>query len=53
MSHQSMSPESPGPSVRVERDGPVTTVVIDRPHAPNAVDGPTAAALAVDRALPT
>ena len=46
MSHQSMSPESPGPSVRVERDGPVTTVVIDRPHARNAVDGPTAAALA-------
>ncbi len=32
--------------VRVERDGPVTTVVIDRPHARNAVDGPTAAALA-------
>lgn len=32
-------------AVRVERDGPVTTVVIDRPHARNAVDGPTAAAL--------
>jgi enoyl-CoA hydratase len=32
-------------SVRVERDGPVTTVVIDRPQARNAVDGPTAAAL--------
>ncbi len=33
-------------SVRVERDGPVTTVVIDRPEARNAVDGPTAHALA-------
>jgi enoyl-CoA hydratase len=33
-------------SVRVERDGPVTTVVIDRPEVRNAVDGPTAAALA-------
>ncbi|TMS54893.1 crotonase/enoyl-CoA hydratase family protein [Mycobacterium sp. DBP42] len=32
-------------AVRVERNGPVTTVVIDRPHARNAVDGPTAAAL--------
>jgi enoyl-CoA hydratase/carnithine racemase len=33
-------------TVRVERDGPVTTVMIDRPTARNAVDGPTAAALA-------
>lgn len=33
-------------SVRVERDGPVTTIVIDRPAARNAVDGPTARALA-------
>ncbi|KHO26909.1 enoyl-CoA hydratase [Mycolicibacterium setense] len=32
-------------AVRVERNGPVTTVIIDRPHARNAVDGPTAAAL--------
>ncbi|QWC86405.1 crotonase/enoyl-CoA hydratase family protein [Nocardioidaceae bacterium] len=32
--------------VRVERDGPVTTVVLHRPEARNAVDGPTAAALA-------
>ena len=32
--------------VRVERDGPVTTVVLDRPGRRNAVDGPTAAALA-------
>lgn len=31
--------------VRVERNGPVTTVVLDRPQARNAVDGPTAAAL--------
>ena len=33
-------------SVRVEVDGPVTTVVLHRPEARNAVDGPTAAALA-------
>lgn len=31
--------------VRVERNGPVTTVILNRPHARNAVDGPTAAAL--------
>ena len=33
-------------AVRVERDGPVTTVILDRPEVRNAVDGPTAAALA-------
>lgn len=33
-------------AVRVERQGPVTTVVLSRPGARNAVDGPTAAALA-------
>jgi enoyl-CoA hydratase len=32
-------------SVHVVRNGPVTTVIIDRPHARNAVDGPTAIAL--------
>lgn len=32
-------------SVRIERNGPVTTVILDRPHARNAVDGPTAMAL--------
>jgi enoyl-CoA hydratase len=32
--------------VRIERDGLVTTVMIDRPGVRNAVDGPTAAALA-------
>jgi len=32
--------------VRVERDGPVTTVIINRPDARNAVDRPTADALA-------
>ncbi|MFW6720732.1 crotonase/enoyl-CoA hydratase family protein [Streptomyces sp. MAR4 CNY-716] len=32
--------------VRTERTGPVTTVVLARPAARNAVDGPTAAALA-------
>ncbi len=33
-------------TVRVDRDGPVTTVILDRPERRNAVDGPTAAALA-------
>jgi enoyl-CoA hydratase len=33
-------------TVHVERDGPVTTVILDRPDVRNAVDGPTAAALA-------
>ncbi|MCD2196438.1 crotonase/enoyl-CoA hydratase family protein [Actinomycetospora endophytica] len=33
-------------SVHVEHDGPVTTVTLDRPARRNAVDGPTAAALA-------
>jgi len=33
-------------TVRVERSGPVTTVLINRPAARNAVDGPTAGALA-------
>ncbi|HMV75052.1 MAG TPA: crotonase/enoyl-CoA hydratase family protein [Microthrixaceae bacterium] len=33
-------------AVRVDRDGPVTIVTIDRPRARNAVDGPTAALLA-------
>lgn len=37
-----MSPES----IRVERDGPVTTVTICLPHKRNAVDGATAAELA-------
>ena len=32
-------------SVNVVRSGPVTTVILDRPHARNAVDGPTALAL--------
>jgi enoyl-CoA hydratase len=31
--------------VRVERQGPVTTVILDRPQARNAVNGPTANAL--------
>lgn len=34
------------PSVRFERDGPVAIVTLDRPGTKNAVDGPTAAALA-------
>jgi enoyl-CoA hydratase len=32
--------------VKIERDGPVTTVLLSRPERRNAVDGPTAAALA-------
>ncbi|WP_343241444.1 MULTISPECIES: crotonase/enoyl-CoA hydratase family protein [unclassified Streptomyces] len=41
------APEDPADApVQVERDGPVTTVVLNRPGARNAVDGPTAAALA-------
>lgn len=35
-----------GETVRVSADGPVLTVVIDRPEVRNAVDRPTAAALA-------
>ncbi|WP_420708566.1 crotonase/enoyl-CoA hydratase family protein [Streptomyces sp. NRRL F-4474] len=38
-------PEEPR-SVRIERDGPVTTVILGRPEVRNAVDGPTAARLA-------
>lgn len=33
-------------AVHVETDGPVSVITIDRAHARNAVDGPTAAALA-------
>jgi len=33
-------------AVRVEKDGPVYTVILHRPQARNAVDGPTAQALA-------
>lgn len=32
-------------AVTIHRDGPVTTIVLSRPHARNAVDGPTANAL--------
>jgi enoyl-CoA hydratase len=39
-------PRSEPGAVRVERDGPVTIVVLSRPDRRNAVDGPTAAALA-------
>ncbi|MGG2460032.1 crotonase/enoyl-CoA hydratase family protein [Streptomyces sp. RGM 3693] len=39
-------PGAPGAAVRVERAGPVTTVVLSRPAARNAVDGPTARQLA-------
>jgi enoyl-CoA hydratase/carnithine racemase len=33
-------------SVTIEKQGPVTTVILQRPEVRNAVDGPTAAALA-------
>src|SRR5438105_6053920 len=33
------------PSVRAESNGPVTTIIIDRPARRNAVDPPTAVAL--------
>ena len=33
-------------SIRVEKNGPVTTLTIDRPQVRNAVDRPTAEALA-------
>ena len=33
-------------AVRIERDGPVTTVILERPQVRNAVDRPTAEALA-------
>jgi enoyl-CoA hydratase len=36
----------PGVSVRSEKSGPVTTVILDRPQVKNAVDRATAAALA-------
>jgi enoyl-CoA hydratase len=36
---------APAGGVRVERNGPVTTVIMNRPEARNAVNGPAAAAL--------
>ncbi len=33
------------PTVHTTTEGPVATIVLDRPHCRNAVDGPTAAAL--------
>ena len=46
---------SAGDAVRVERQGPVTTVILHRPEARNAVDRPAAEALAwglVHRGVP-
>jgi enoyl-CoA hydratase len=40
-----MSQAGTSPSVRVERQGPLTTVVLARPHARNAIDAGTATAL--------
>jgi enoyl-CoA hydratase len=45
VSIQDETSEDP-PAVRVERAGPVTTVLLSRPARRNAVDGATAAALA-------
>ncbi|RME21623.1 MAG: crotonase/enoyl-CoA hydratase family protein [Deltaproteobacteria bacterium] len=39
-------PDPSAPAVHVERDGPVTTVILDRPAVRNAVDRETADALA-------
>ncbi|MGW7370112.1 crotonase/enoyl-CoA hydratase family protein [Streptomyces sp. NPDC054841] len=36
---------SENPAVRIEREGPVLTVILSRPAVRNAVDGPTAAQL--------
>jgi enoyl-CoA hydratase len=41
-----MSESESGPPIRVERRGPVTTVILDRPAAKNAVDRTTAEQLA-------
>ncbi len=40
------APPAEATAVRIERDGPVTTVILGRPGVRNAVDGPTAARLA-------
>jgi enoyl-CoA hydratase len=42
-----MSATTSAQSVRVEHDGPITIITLDRPAQRNAVDGPTARALAV------
>src|SRR5689334_5337806 len=39
-------PESPTMTIRIEKDGPTTTVILNRPDVRNAVDRTTAAALA-------
>ena len=41
-----MAENENGPAVRVEKSGPVATVILDRAQARNAVDRPTAAGLA-------
>ncbi|SHN21005.1 crotonase/enoyl-CoA hydratase family protein [Streptomyces yunnanensis] len=46
MAEESQEDQEGHASVRVERAGPVTTVVLSRPAARNAVDGPTARQLA-------
>ena len=46
MSSAAEGPTATDGAVRVERHGPVTTILLCRPERRNAVDGPTAAALA-------
>src|SRR5437588_9676290 len=43
--HQASGGGAVSESVRTERDGPVTTILLCRPERRNAVDGPTARAL--------
>src|SRR5262249_9446974 len=46
MSSPAYQPTTSHPTVRVDHDGPVTTIIIDLPEVRNAVDRPTAEALA-------
>jgi enoyl-CoA hydratase len=46
MSSPALQQPAAYPTVRVDHDGPVTTIIIDRPEVRNAVDRPTAEALA-------
>lgn len=46
MSHSPLPAAPDGETVLVSRDGPVTTIVINRPHVRNALDNQTARSLA-------
>jgi enoyl-CoA hydratase len=45
MTHSSSLDTHPPPAVRLERDGAVAVLTLDRPERRNAIDGPTAEAL--------